>query len=290
MLKTLALVWVLTAIAAGQPVRLAYEVATIKLNTTGDGRTMISGIGPGARSNGRFTAQNIPLRQLIILAYADPAQGPVAPGGPGLSISGGPGWISTDRYDIDARPEAGFLPTLEQSQKMLQALLEERFHLKARRETKDGPIYALVVDKGGVFNKPGLRRSEDQSPVTPTATPGQAPPGFNPQGGGVPPRGLMMMGLGQMRATAQTITGVAGMLTVYAGRKVVNRTNLEGLYDVELKFTPDQPPAGATPPQLDSSGPSLFTALQEQLGLKLDTATGPLDSVVIERVEKPTEN
>jgi uncharacterized protein (TIGR03435 family) len=103
-----------------------------------------------------------------------------------------------------------------------------------------------------------------------------------------------MMGLAQMRATAQTTTGLAGMLTVYAGRKVVDRTGLAGLYDFELKFTPDQLPNinGALPPPgvVDPNGPSLFTAIQEQMGLKLENTTAPLDSIVIEKVEKPTEN
>jgi uncharacterized protein (TIGR03435 family) len=86
------------------------------------------------------------------------------------------------------------------------------------------------------------------------------------------------------------------MLSGQAGRKVVDRTNLAGLYDFELKWTPDQLPNGAnlppgvTLPQIDPNGPSLFTALQEQLGLKLESATGPLESLVIEKVEKPTEN
>ena len=227
-----AMVAPLFAQAPGAGPKLAYEVATIKLNTSGDGRMMIGGIGPGA-SGGRFHVTNLPLRQLIVLAYADRSQGPPAPGGQDFSVTGGPGWISTDRYDIDARPEEGFIPTVEQSQKMLQALLEERFRLKVRRETKDGPIYALVVAKDG----PKVKKSADQTPVTFNAPPpgggpggpppppggpgpairaggpGGAPPGAPPLGGnpmsGPMPRGMMMMGLGQLRASAQTMAGFA---------------------------------------------------------------------------------
>ena len=297
-MNRLALACAFAVAAFGQNQKLAYEVATIKLNTSGDGMMRISGMGPGA-GGGRFRVTNLPLRQLIILAYADRSQGPLAPGGPGLAITGGPSWINTDRYDIEARPEQGFIPTAEQAQKMLQALLEERFGLQVRHETKDGPIYALTVAKGGLKAK----KSADQPPVNfgPPAPGGPAggpppppPPGapFNPAG--PMPRGMIMVGLGQLRATAQTMTGFAGLLTGSAGRKVVDRTSLEGLYDFELNWTPDQMPANlpadAPFPRPDPNGPSIFTALQEQLGLKLESATGPLESLVIESVHKPTEN
>jgi uncharacterized protein (TIGR03435 family) len=292
----LALASALAVAAFAQNQKLAYEVATIKLNTSGDGRMMIGGLGPGP-GGGRFRVTNLPFRQLIILAYADRSQGPPAPGGgPGLAITGGPSWIDTDRYDIEARPEQGFIPTTEQAQKMLQALLEERFGLHVRRETKDGPIYALTVAKSGVKAK----KSADQTPLNfgapppggPAGGPPPGPPPFNP--GGPMPRGMMMVGLGQLRATAQTMTGFAGLLAASAGRKVVDRTGLEGLYDFELNWTPDQIPANlpadAPFPRPDPNGPSIFTALQEQLGLKLESATGPLESIVIEKVQKPTEN
>jgi len=149
------------AVAAfAQNQKLAYEVATIKLNTSGDGMMTIGGLGPGP-GGGRFRVTNLPLRQLIILAYADRSQGPPAPGGPGLAVTGGPSWINTDRNDIEARPEQGFIPTVEQAQKMLQALLEERFGLQVRHETKDSPIYALTVAKGGLKAK----KSADQTPL-----------------------------------------------------------------------------------------------------------------------------
>jgi uncharacterized protein (TIGR03435 family) len=105
---------------------------------------------------------------------------------------------------------------------------------------------------------------------------------------------MMGMSPGQVRASAQTMTALAGLLSGPAGRKVVDRTNLEGLYDFELTFTPDQMPSNLPPdvpfPRPDPNGPSIFTAIQEQLGLKLEPATGPLESIVIESVQKPTEN
>jgi len=296
-MNRLALACAFAVAAFAQNQRLAYDVATIKLNTSGDGMMRIGGLGTGP-GGGHFRVTNLPLRQLIILAYADRSQGPPAPGGgPGVAITGGPSWINTDRYDIEARPEQGFIPTVEQAQKMLQALLEERFGLQVRHETKDGPIYALTVAKGGLKAK----KSADQTPLnfeapTPGGPAGGPPPPppapFNP--GGPMPRGMMMVGIGQLRATAQTMSGFAGLLTGSAGRKVVDRTSLEGLYDFELNWTPDQIPANlpadAPFPRPDPNGPSIFTALQEQLGLKLESATGPLESIVIESVHKPTEN
>jgi len=296
-MNRLALTCVFAVTAFAQNQKLAYEVATIKLNTSGDGMMRIGGLGPGP-GGGRFRVTNLPLRQLIVLAYADRSQGPPPPGGgPGLTITGGPSWIDADRYDIEARPEQGFIPTAEQGQKMLQALLEERFGLQVRHETKDGPIYALTVAKGGLKAK----KSADQTPLnfgapTPGGPAGGPPPPpaapFNP--GGPMPRGMMMVGLGQLRATAQTMTGFARLLAGSAGRKVVDRTSLEGLYDFELNWTPDQMPANLPAdvpfPRPDPNGPSIFTALQEQLGLKLESATGPLESIVIESVHKPTEN
>ena len=296
-MNRLALACAFSVAAIAQDQKLAYEVATIKLNTSGDGMIRIGGLGPGP-GGGRFRVTNVPLRQLIVLAYGERTQGLPAPGGgPGLAITGGPSWINTDRYDIEARPAQGFIPTTEQAQKMLQALLEERFGLQVRHETKDGPIYALTIAKGGLKAK----RSGDQTPLNFAAPPPGGPAGgppppppapFNP--GGPMSRGMMMVGLGQLRATAQTMAGFAGLLTASAGRKVVDRTNLEGLYDFELNWTPDQMPANLPPdapfPRPDPNGPSIFTALQEQLGLKLESATGPLESIVIESVHRPTEN
>jgi uncharacterized protein (TIGR03435 family) len=215
-------------------------------------------------------------------------------------------------------------PTAEQSQQMLQALLEDRFGLKVRKETKDGQIYALVVAKDGAK----LKLSADQTPIRMDGPPGAGsggpggpggaggpPPGAGvrtggpggPGPGGAPPppgfpangplpRGIMMMGLGQIRGTAQPVTMLLGPLTNQLGRKVVDKTNLTGLYDIELKWTPDQlPNGGAVPPgvqlpAVDPNGPSLFVALQEQLGLKLESTTGPIETYVIDKVEKLSEN
>lgn len=272
-MNRLALACAFAIAAFAQNQKLAYEVATIKLNTSGDGMMRIGGLGPGP-GGGVFRVTNLPLRQLIVLAYADRSQGPLAPGGgAGLAVTGGPSWINTDRYDIEARPEQGFIPTVAQVQKMLQALLEERFGLHVRREIKDGPIYALTVAKGGLKAK----KSADQTPLNfgapapggPAGGPPPPPAPFNP--GGPMPRGMMMVGLGQLRATAQTMTGFAGLLTGSAGRKVVDRTSLEGLYDFELNWTADQMPAnlpGGCP--ISAAGPQWAIDIHRTSG-----TTGP---------------
>jgi len=301
-MNRLALACTLAVAAFAQNQKLTYEVATIKLNTSGDGRMMINGMGGGG---GRFRVVNFPLRQLIVFAYADRTQGLPGPGSQGPNITGGPSWINTERYDVEARPEEGFVPNAEQSQKMLQALLEERFGLKVRRETKDGPIYVLVVAKNGLKAK----KSTDQTPISLAGPPSPPPPpspGAPGRSGGAPggppalpttgplPRGIMFVIPGQLRASAQTMTAFANMLSGQSGRKVIDKTGVDGLYDFELTFTPDQMPANLPPgvqfPTPDPNGPSLFTALQEQLGLKLEPSTGPLESIVIESVLKPTEN
>ena len=270
--------------------KLTFDVVSIKPNNSGDTRRMI-----GNPPAGRFTTTNVPLRQIIVLAYGD-----VSTGGPppNLEITGLPAWATTDGYDVQAQPEAGFQPTAAQKQEMLQSMLEDRFKLKIRRETKDAPIYALVVGKDGVK----MKRSEDQTPFNlngpPPAGPGPGGPPPPPPGGpmamsGPIPRGMIMMGIGQLRGGAQTMATFAGLLSGQAGRKVVDRTDVSGLYDIDLKWTPDQLPNGAPPLpgfEIDPTGVGLFTAIQEQLGLRLVPETGKVDTFVVESVQRPTEN
>jgi uncharacterized protein (TIGR03435 family) len=272
--------------------KLAFDVVSIKPNSSGDTRRVI-GFPPG----GKFSTTNVPLRQIIVLAYGDQSTGGPPPN---LEITGLPGWALTDGYDVQAQPEAGFLGTAQQTQEMLRSMLEERFKLKIRRETKDTPIYALVVGKDGVK----MKLSADQTPFGPPPTgavPPTAPPPSAPPAPGGPamtatgpiPRGRIMMGLGQLRAGAQTMATLAGLLTGQAGRKVVDKTGVTGLYDIDLKWTPDASPNGAPLPpssEIDPTGPGLFTAIQEQLGLRLVPDTGKVDTFVVESVQRPSEN
>ncbi len=270
--------------------KLAFDVVSIKPNSSGDNRRMIQ--NPPA---GRFATTNVPLRQLIVLAYGDASTGGPPPN---LEITGLPGWATTDGYDVQAQPEAGLQSTAKQKQEMLQSMLEDRFKLKILRETKDAPVYALVVGKDGVKAK----LSEDQTPFNlngpppggpPPAGPPPPPPGGPAAITGPVPRGMIMMGVGQLRAGAQSMATFAGLLSGQAGRKVVDKTGVTGLYDIDLRWTPDQMPNGAPPPPglaIDPTGVGLFTAIQEQLGLRLVSETGKVDTFVVESVQRPTEN
>src|SRR5262249_30578251 len=121
--------------------KLAYEVTSVKAHAGADFRIMIN---LGMNDGGRLNLSGVPLSLLISLAYGNGAMGPFGTGG---TLPGLPGWGQSDRFDIEARPEPGFRPTQDQAREMLQSLLEERFALKVHKETKDGPVYDLVVAK-----------------------------------------------------------------------------------------------------------------------------------------------
>ena len=185
--------------------------------------------------------------------------------------------MDTDRFDIEANAEAdaGVIPT-EEMQLMVRSLLEDRFQLKAHFENRELPIYELVVAK----NAPKIKLAEDQNPVTPVTTRQIAMPG---------PGGIALT----ISNTAITLSDFATLLQQYAGRPIVDKTSLRGLFDVKLQFSVDVggPSVGTQlglPP--DPSGPSIFTAVQEQLGLRLERARGPVEVLVIDSVQKPTEN
>jgi uncharacterized protein (TIGR03435 family) len=234
-----------------------FEVATIKPNAANDNRIMLQ-FQPG----GRFVATGISLKQLIGFAY-DMRD---------FQVSGGPSWITDDRYDINAKSEAliGDRPNPEMSRKVMRNFLAERFQLKAHEESKEMSVYALVEAKGGSK----LKMSE--------ATAGNGPR-------------MMRMGRGQITANGVSIDMLARQLAQEVGRTVLDKTELKGNYDITLSFTPEQR-GGIAPPSADAvagagtSGPTVFTALQEQLGLKLESTKGPVPILVIDSVSKPTEN
>ena len=248
----------LAAIAQTPSVPKAFDVAAIKPNSSGDNRVMI-----GMPGGGRFVAVGVNTRILIQQAFNVRD----------FQISGGPGWMGTDRWEINAQAEGmpermppGALAP------MLQSLLEDRFQLKAHRETKEMPIYALQVAKGGSKLK---------------ANSGE--PGPN-----------IRMGRGQFTFKKVGMQMLATQLSTQTGRVVVDQTGLTGEYDFELNWTPDLGQGGGpfggpidgpgAPPPANPGGPTLFTALQEQLGLRLEATKGPVEMVVIDRIEKPSDN
>ncbi|MGA2736593.1 MAG: TIGR03435 family protein [Bryobacteraceae bacterium] len=265
----------------------AFEVVSIKPNKTGGGGVMLR-MAPG----GRFTANNITVKFLLEEAYHVKDS----------QISGAPSWLDTEHYDIEAKAEdsaedqdkkAGPEERRAKQMLMLQAMLADRFKLALHHETKELPIYALVVAKNG----PKLHESP--------AAPDDAPPPMPMKPDGPQPRGsIRMNGRGDLSLNAVGLDMFAEVLSRQLGLLVANKTGLSGKYDFTLKWTPDEgqgqmfggpgggpggPPRDAAPPP-DASGPSIFAALQEQLGLKLESQKGPVDTLVIDHIDRPSEN
>ena len=267
-----------------------FEVASVKRNNTG---------APGGSlvmPPGRFAATNIPLKVLITNAYQLSF----------FQVVGGPDWVSIDRFDIAAKVPEGAPP--EQTRAMLRTLLRDRFTLAVHMETRDTPIYALV--KAHVDNRlgPSLKSSTtDCGPIRAQRAAAIAEVA-RARGGRVPvppPPGPNEPVVCQMRVSGRggstltyragntTMTALANALRPYVGREVVDKTGLAGEFDFDLQFSP--PPttgivdAGIPVAPLDDAT-SVFTALQEQLGLKLESTRGPVQLMVIDRAEKPDEN
>jgi uncharacterized protein (TIGR03435 family) len=275
----------------------AFEVASIKPNNSGDGRVMMQ------MQPGQFRATNVTARQLIRNAYAvQEAQ-----------ISGAPGWLGSDHFDLIAKMPEGFQPTPGPPpapggaptpiQQMMRALLAERFKLAVHNETKEAPIYALIVARSDSKLGPELKQSTIDCAAIVAARgrgPGAIPPppGAPGRGGDSIPCGIRI-GPGALTMGGTPLANFAQSLSMFAGRIVFDRTGLAGAWDVNLTWTPEQMPraagGGDQPPlvngaAIDANGPSLFTALQEQLGLKLESQRGPVETLVIDHAEKPVED
>lgn len=272
-IRLFALLWISlsTPVAAQAP---RFEVSTVKRNISGEAR------GDSVFQSDRYMARNVRVRDLIAEAYRVR----------GFQVTGGPDWIGSDRFDIIAKAAAAapFTPSIgpdgarqppEAPFVMLRELLKDRFKLVAHTETRDGPIYELVMARNKLKG-PRLRPAEiDCAKLDP--------------GGPPPPGGFcggIRTGIGALTARTAAMRQLASVLTGVVQRQVVDRTNLSGVFDFDLEFSPMAQNADTgTPPSVDSAT-SLFTALQEQLGLKLQPQRGRIDYVVIDRVEPPSEN
>ena len=197
-------------------------------------------------------------------------------------ISGGPAWADEKRFDIEAKYDVSQYPKLtrEQQQEMLQQLLADRFKLVVHKEAKEFPLYALVVTKSGPKfegTKPEDVRHNRMGGEVCVVTKAQ------------PRKGLLAMEGCALPDLANTLYGVA---LHDLARRVVDQTDLKGRYTLELHWTPiDTANPGATAPSADgASGPSIFDAVKEQLGLELKPTKGPIDTMVIDHAELPTEN
>jgi len=272
------LVAVAYGIYAQSDARPAFQAASIKRNTGERSLGRIIRPLPG----GSLRTENAPVVTLVQNAYGLQA----------FQVLGGPEWINTDGYDIEAKPDA----PVERAQmwKMVQTLLADRFQLAVHRESRDVPGYALTVLKAA----PKLPAPKDGSC-------GAEPTDLLPQPGSPPPCGRMVINMSP--AGLRVLGGKIAMpeliriLSIVMGRPVVDRTGFTGEFDVSMTFTPDEntmglPGAGgprdAGGPRVatDPEKPNILAALQEQLGLKLSAAKVPVEVLVIDHVERPTAN
>ena len=268
---------------------------------------------------GLVSVSGVPIRTLIRQAF-----GPIQDS----QLVGGPGWITSDRFDIEARLEGPPSPTAINS--MLRQMLADRFGLQVHTESRELPVFDLVLarsdrrlgtalqpsspecaaqleagarGRGGPGDGRGGPGDGRGAPplargIPPAGGPGRGPGGPGPLAfDGPAPCGSRGAGPGRFRAGGTTMAAFASNLGQFAQRVVRDRTELAGYYDVQLTYTPSQdqlpqgpPPPGVEPPAIDPNGPTLFTALQEQLGLKLEAARGPVDVIVIDAISAPTEN
>jgi bla regulator protein blaR1 len=231
----------------------SFEAASIKPNkSAGSGSSVLQD------QSGNFTAENATLEMLIMSAMGYGVRD--------FQIVGGPGWINTERYDILAKPAAK--AGRAEFQQMVQALLAERFQLKLHQESRERPVYMLSIGKNG----PMLTEWKDTI-------------------------GPMCKRVGgQLTCQKATMTLLAENLARLLGRSVVDGTGLTGTYDFKLEWAPDEfqvpgpSDAGQPRPATDPTGPSIFTAIQSQLGLRLEPGKGPVQVLVIDSAEKPSEN
>ena len=262
----LAAIGLAAAVVAAHAQEPSFDVASVKVNTSGAAVSRIS----APEKTGRFDATNAPLRVLILSAYR------IA----GFQLTGGPSWIDSLRVDIAARTAAR--ATRDEIERMLRVLLAERFRLVVRRDTREMPVYALTVAREDKRLGPRLRATTADCAAAATGAP--VPPAT--------PGQLLCntrMTPTSINAGSMSMTRLAATLTGIVGRRVTDDTQLSGTYDLQLAFTPElPPPAAAVPPSADADAPSIFTALQEQLGLRLTATRGPVDVLVIESVDRPT--
>jgi uncharacterized protein (TIGR03435 family) len=232
--------------------RPSFEVASIKENNSGARNS-----GTSSRDGGLFIGTNVTVKQLIMQSYRLQD----------FQVIGGPDWINTAHYDIQARAEDGAVPKptgqpdfakIDTLSLMVQSLLDDRFQLKLRHEMREMSVYILSVGKDGSKLKPPASESGSTNTNVSNAK-------TNVVGKGAPVGTLAQIIGQQLR------------------RPVIDKTNLTGVFDFQLNWVNSNAPT-------DEVGPSVFTALQEQAGLKLESAKAPVEVLVIDSVQKPSEN
>jgi uncharacterized protein (TIGR03435 family) len=282
----------------------AFEVASIKPNTTGRG-TLIE-----TPPTGRVNITGASFKTLLRIAYRVQD----------YQIIAGPDWIGVDRFDVQARPSDDYQPQPSVPcfavdcpptpvQIMMQGLLEDRFRLTIHRETRELPVYDLTIGKNGFKLK---EVSAPPPPPAPGGAPPRLPPPPPPPPPGTPPPAIASAlptpppGVTMGFPFGFSASGVAfavldSMLAEILGRPIIDKTGIKGFYNFKIVYSREGIPGnGPTPPAPVGDGgpglnasdprPSIFTALQEELGLKLDSSKGPVEVLVIDSVSKPSEN
>jgi uncharacterized protein (TIGR03435 family) len=277
-----------------------FDVASVKPSAENPGNPMLAMPRIMPPGNGRFSAQNIPLRLLVRIAY----------GVEDFQIVGGPSWQLSKKFDIQAVAPSGFKGGMPEMLPLVKSLLAERFALKTHVEQRDMPTYALVVARSDGKLGPQMSASTANCPSLEEQEKAQAE--LITKGGpqalmelmrnGAPcsmlprmPTGGNMTNVG-LRANGQPMLQLIRLLTQTTGRIVKDRTGLAGQYDWELTFDPQVlmailPQLGLSAPMPNlppSDSPALLTAIQEQLGLKLVSERGAVDLLVIDNAELPT--
>jgi len=252
--KMVSIVLMLSSLAPSvvSGAQLGFEVASIKPNVSNDGR-----VGIGIQPGGRLSVTGATVKMLMRQAYRIQD----------FQMVGGPAWLDSDRYDIVAKAEGDANP--DQVREMVQSLLADRFQLKFHRETRELPVYALMVGKNG----PKMEVSQTQ---------GRA-------------NSMTRLGRGEIDAQGMSMAQLVQTLSLSVGRTVIDKTGLDGNYNFKLEWMPEPgqmigPGERGAPPPVDPSLPSIFTAIQEQLGLRLEAQKGSVEIFVIDSASKPKEN
>ena len=265
----------------------SFDVASVKPSPPATGGPMFMTLGQ--RAGGRWMSQNVPFIGIIRAAY------------PGFSlpgqIIGGPAWVNTERFDIDAR--AAGEPTREAMADMLKQLLADRFKLKVHSEMREVDVYALVMARRDGRLGPGLQRpsidceaieAERKKAIAAGTPPAQAVPAAPPKPGERPQCGVLsssMNGVQRVAAGGAPVSVIAAPIQFVLGRPVLDRTGLTGRFDIELQFAGTGPLTAADTPDAPAS---VFTAVQEQLGLRLEPRKEKMDVLVVDSAEPPTGN
>jgi uncharacterized protein (TIGR03435 family) len=258
-MKSAILLLTTILVGYGQPGREPpkYEVASIKPNTDNDSRFAFR-----IQPEGSLTATGITLKRIMMTAYNVQ----------GFRIVGGPDWVATSRWDLQAKPNR--VASHDEVRQMIRSLLEDRFQLRSHSETRRIPVYELAVDRKG--SKLQRVTDGDSKPVV-RVTPGS------------------------IQLTKATPATFASQLSYAVGRPVIDKTGLSGEFDFAIEWTPEAgedggpttaglPPGTKEQPTSNPDGASIFTAIPEQLGLRLKSGRGPVEVVVIDAAQLPTAN